>query len=92
MRVAAVKVPREEGSSLLRSSRRSPWQLSHSPPPGTCQYNTEEPVCGMNAYQRMWEGAILYSSESFVVHFLELNILSVIFVCLESFHTPEFLK
>ena len=31
---------------------------SHSPPPGTCQHNTEQkiPVCGIDTYPKMWEG------------------------------------
>ena len=33
-------------------------QPSHSPPPGTCQHNTEKeiPVCGIDTSPKVWEG------------------------------------
>ena len=33
-------------------------KVSHSPPPGTCQHNTERelPVCGIDTYPKVWEG------------------------------------
>ena len=39
-RVGAIKVARR-GAAIPSAVRRSPWQLSHSPPPGTCQHNTK---------------------------------------------------
>ena len=44
--------------AISSAVRRSPWQPSHSPPPGTCQHNTERelPVCGIDTYPKVWEG------------------------------------
>ena len=38
--------------------RRSPWQPGHSPPPGTCQHDTEKeiPVCRIDTYPKVREG------------------------------------
>jgi len=44
-------------AALSLAARKSPWQLSHSPPPRNLStHHCEKSVCGIYTYLELWEG------------------------------------